>query len=86
VAAALRIEDGTVADVRIALGGVAHRPWRAHTAERALRGAPSTVDSFAAAAARELSAADPLPGNAFKVTLARSVLTSVLTRLAEEAR
>jgi xanthine dehydrogenase YagS FAD-binding subunit len=44
------------------------------------------VDSFAAAAARELSAADPLPGNAFKVPLARSVLTSMLTRLAEEER
>ncbi|GIL27851.1 FAD binding domain-containing protein [Actinocatenispora comari] len=86
VAAAIRIEDGTVADVRIALGGVAHRPWRAHTAEQALHGAPSTVEGYAAAAARELSAADPLPGNAFKVPLARSVLTSVLTQLAEEAR
>ncbi|SHM84336.1 FAD binding domain-containing protein [Actinacidiphila paucisporea] len=81
VAAALDVRDGVVADVRIALGGVAHKPWRAARAERELRGAPATDDSFRRAAEAELSAAQPVAGNAFKVPLARNTLVATLREL-----
>jgi xanthine dehydrogenase YagS FAD-binding subunit len=84
VAAALDIADGTVADARIALGGVAHKPWRATRAEQELRGAPATDDSFRRAADAELAAARPLEGNAFKVPLARNTMVAVLRDLARE--
>lgn len=86
VAAALEVTDGAVRDARIALGGVAHKPWRATTAEAVLRGAPATRESFVDAAAAELSAARPLPGNAFKVALARNTMVATLLELLEEAR
>ncbi len=83
VAAALDVaEDGTVRDVRLALGGVAHKPWRAWTAEAALRGQPATAASFRAAADAELSEAAPLRDNGFKVELARRVIAAVLEELA----
>ncbi len=85
VAAALQVTDGQVRDVRLALGGMAHKPWRATTAEQALRGAPATADSFRAAADAELAVARPLPGNAFKVPLARNVIASTLLELTEAA-
>jgi xanthine dehydrogenase YagS FAD-binding subunit len=84
VAAVLSVKDGRVADVRIALGGVAHKPWRAVAAEDALHGQPATVASFEAAAAAALAEAQPLPGNAFKVELARRTIVSVLTDLSGE--
>ncbi|MEU6645536.1 xanthine dehydrogenase family protein subunit M [Saccharomonospora sp. NPDC046836] len=83
VAAALEVTDGVVADVRLALGGVAHKPWRAWIAEEALRGARVSTESFQAAADAELAAARPLPGNAFKVPLARNVIVHSLGDLAE---
>jgi xanthine dehydrogenase YagS FAD-binding subunit len=86
VAAALQVADGVVGDVRLALGGVAHKPWRATTAEQALRGAPATQDSFRAAAEAELAGARTLPGNAFKVPLARNVIVSTLLELMEASR
>jgi xanthine dehydrogenase YagS FAD-binding subunit len=73
--------DGRVRDCRIALGGVAHVPWRAHAVERVLLGAPPSADAFARAADAELRYARPLPGNAYKVTLARNLITSVLAEL-----
>jgi len=84
VAAALEVASGTVGDVRIALGGVAHRPWRARAAEQMLRGAPAIETSFAAAAEAELAGARPLPGNAFKIPLARNVIVRTLMDLREE--
>jgi len=84
VAAALDVANGMVRDVRIALGGVAHKPWRAVRAEAALRGAPATEETFGRAAEAELIDAQPLPGNAFKVPLARKVLVRTLLDLAEE--
>jgi xanthine dehydrogenase YagS FAD-binding subunit len=84
VAAALDVVDGVVRDVRIALGGVAPRPWRATKAEEALRGAPATEHHFRAAAEAELVDARPLSGNAFKIPLARNVMTSMLLDLAKE--
>jgi len=83
VAAALDVADGTVRDVRLALGGVAHKPWRASKAEQALRGGPATEASFRAAADAELADARPLPGNAFKVPLARNAITRTLLDLME---
>jgi xanthine dehydrogenase YagS FAD-binding subunit len=81
VAAAVDVEDGVVRDVRIALGGVAHKPWRAREAEATLRGAPATLEVFRAAADAELAEARPLPGNAFKVPLARNTIASTLLSL-----
>jgi xanthine dehydrogenase YagS FAD-binding subunit len=84
VAAALDVADGEVRDVRVALGGVAHKPWRATKVEQALRGARVSEDTFRAVADVELADARPLPGNAFKVQLARNVIASVLMDLAEQ--
>src|SRR5438132_8719125 len=86
VAAALDVTDGVVRDVRIALGGVAPRPWRATKAEAVLRGAPASEEMFRRAAEAELADAQPLPGNAFKVTLARNVLVRSLLDLTEEEK
>ena len=83
VAAALDVADGAVRDVRVALGGVAPRPWRATVAEAALRGRPATAANFVDAISAELESAAPLPGNAFKVPLARNVVARVLEDLAE---
>jgi xanthine dehydrogenase YagS FAD-binding subunit len=83
VAAALDIAGGVVRDVRIALGGVAHAPWRAARAEALLRGAPATEAMFGRAAEVELADARPLPGNAFKVPLARNTLVRTLLDLRE---
>jgi xanthine dehydrogenase YagS FAD-binding subunit len=80
VAAALEVRDGTVTDVRLALGGVATKPWRARQAEAALAGAPPTRASFAQAAAAELAAATPREHNAFKVDLAQRAIVRGLTR------
>lgn len=83
VAAAIEIDDGTVKDLRLALGGVAHKPWRAFAAEAALRDKPATEDSFRAAAEAELALAKPLRYNGFKVELAKRVITAVLKELTE---
>jgi xanthine dehydrogenase YagS FAD-binding subunit len=84
VAAAVDVADGTVRDCRIALGAVAHGPWRAWRAEESLRGAPATEASFTAAADAELAQAQPLRDNAFKVPLARNLLVATLADLCEE--
>lgn len=81
VAAAIRIEDGGVAGVRIALGGVGTKPWRARRAEAALFGQPANTDSFADAARAELAQATPRPQNAFKVGLAQQAIVRALNTL-----
>ncbi|MFF3665635.1 FAD binding domain-containing protein [Microtetraspora malaysiensis] len=86
VAAALDLDGGLVRDVRLALGGVAHKPWRATRAEAELRGGPATEDAFRRAAEAELAAARPLPGNAFKVAMTRNAVVATLRALAEEGR
>lgn len=85
VAAALDVDDGTVLDVRVALGGVAHKPWRALRVEETLRGAPATHESFARAAQVELAQARPLRDNADKARLARSLIVRTLLGLEEAA-
>lgn len=85
VAAALDVENGTVKDVRLALGGVAHKPWRASKAEAALRGRPATEENFRAAAKAELADAKPLEHNGFKIELATRTVTAVLNDLSGAA-
>lgn len=82
VAAALDVADGEVRDVRVAFGGLAHKPWRGWRAEEVLRGARATEDSFRRAADAELADARPLRDNAFKVPLARNLLIRTLAELA----
>jgi xanthine dehydrogenase YagS FAD-binding subunit len=81
VAAALEVRNGRVEDVRIAFGGLAHKPWRAWRAEASLRGAAATEQSYDGAAAAELADARPLKHNAFKIPLARNTLRMVLRQL-----
>jgi xanthine dehydrogenase YagS FAD-binding subunit len=74
--------DGIISNCRVALGGVAHAPWRAFYAERTVAGAPVTPATFAEAAEAELRHAVPLERNAYKVTLARNLIAAVLEELA----
>lgn len=78
-AAALRIEQGTIRDARLALGGVAARPWRAREAEKVLIGANADNATYALAAAAALTDARPSGDNAFKIELARRIITRALT-------
>ena len=82
VAAQLDLDGDVIHDVRLALGGVAHAPWRAAVAEAQLRGNRPTEAAFAAAADAELAQARPLRDNGFKVTLARNLLVRTLAELA----
>ncbi|OBF89003.1 molybdopterin dehydrogenase [Mycobacterium sp. 852002-51152_SCH6134967] len=84
VAAELVVDDGSVTSARIALGGVAHKPWRARRAEEVLTGAPATEDTFRRAADAELGDAQPLPGNEFKVALTRRTIIATLTEVSEQ--
>ncbi|MHA6799868.1 FAD binding domain-containing protein [Bounagaea algeriensis] len=84
VAAVLQLHAGRIDEVRIALGGVAHKPWRATSAEEALRGAPATEERFRAAAEAELAQAEPLTGNTFKVPMVRAAVTGALADLASQ--
>jgi xanthine dehydrogenase YagS FAD-binding subunit len=86
VAAALEVSNGRVRDVRIAFGGIAHKPWRALRAEASLRGAQATEESYGRAAEAELADAKPLKHNAFKVPLARNTLRMVLRHLTAGAQ
>jgi xanthine dehydrogenase YagS FAD-binding subunit len=81
VAAALELEGGKVKEVRLALGGVAHKPWRARRLEAFLSGRPATEENFLAAATEELAAARPLSHNGFKVELAKRTIVAVLAEL-----
>jgi xanthine dehydrogenase YagS FAD-binding subunit len=86
VAAALEIEAGQVKQVRLALGGVAHKPWRASLLEQFLAGKPANQDSFGQAAEAELQAAKGYKHNQFKIELAKRTMVSVLSELAAKER
>ena len=86
VAAELSVTGAEIATARIALGGVAHKPWRARRAEEVVVGAPAEPETFLAAADAELADAEPLPGNEFKIELARRTLVAQLRALTERAR
>ena len=79
-AVALDVRGDTVRDARIALGGVATKPWRARNAEQALIGHAATIESFRRAAAVALEGATPHEDNAFKVELARRTIVRALQR------
>jgi xanthine dehydrogenase YagS FAD-binding subunit len=81
VAAVLAVEDGVVSEARIALGGVAHAPWRAEVAETELLGQPAGEAAFATAATAELQQAEPLRDNGYKVMLALNLIVQTLTEL-----
>jgi len=81
VAAAVEMDGDRIADLRIAFGGVAHKPWRASTAEAMLRGGPASPPAFLAAAAAEFADARPLRDNGFKPALAGRTLAAVLGAL-----
>ena len=80
-AVAVDIEDGAVRDARIALGGVATKPWRAHEAERALIGQPLSEATFERAADQALAGAQPAAQNGFKIPLAQRTLVRALSHL-----
>lgn len=78
-ATVVRVENGRIAYVRIALGGVGTKPWRSHEAEALLSGKPVSRDAFKAAAQAALAAAQPRTNNAFKIELARRCIVRALT-------
>jgi xanthine dehydrogenase YagS FAD-binding subunit len=82
VAAALEIEGGRIRNVRLALGGVAPKPWRAFQAERVLAGAEASEESFLRAAEAEVAAARGYRDNRFKIELAKRTIASALNELA----
>ncbi|MEI5527865.1 xanthine dehydrogenase family protein subunit M [Streptomyces brasiliscabiei] len=83
VAAALAVEDGRVTEVRLALGGVGTKPWRATQAERALLGRPATEEAFQRAAEAELADAVGGPQNTFKIELAQHTIVATLRQLTD---
>ena len=82
VAAALRLDGDTMTEARIALGGVAHKPWRDEGAEALLVGRTAGVESFAAAADHILAPAVGRSENAFKIGLARKAIIRALSQAA----
>jgi xanthine dehydrogenase YagS FAD-binding subunit len=78
VAVALRVDDGVIRELRLALGGVGTRPWRARRAEELLVGEPAEQASFARAAHEELAPAVPRAMNEFKVELAQRTIIRAL--------
>lgn len=85
VAAVVDVDDSgstpVVTEARIALGGVAHKPWRAHRAEEMLRGQEAGADLFRRAVDAELADAETQEDNAFKVPMARGAVVTVLSEL-----
>ena len=81
-ATALEVEDGKIKSVRIALGGVAHKPWRADQAERVLIGRKPDEAAFKIAAQTELESAKGYEHNRFKIELARRTIVRALSETA----
>jgi xanthine dehydrogenase YagS FAD-binding subunit len=79
VAASLELDGDVIRNVRLALGGVAHKPWRDKAVEQILVGKPVSRENFAAAADALLADAEPLEHNAFKVKLARRAIIRALS-------
>jgi xanthine dehydrogenase YagS FAD-binding subunit len=82
VAAALELDGDVIRDVRLALGGVAHKPWRDKSVEQSLRGKPVSRENFVAAADAMLRDARPLAHNAFKIKLAQRAIVRALSEAA----
>ena len=82
VAAALNVQDDVIQDARVAMGGVAHKPWRAMTAEEMLVGKPANEEIFRQAAETALSGAQTYEHNAFKVELGKRAIVRALSTVA----
>ena len=80
VAAALELDGDVIKTARLAMGGVAHKPWRAVQAEDALVGQPATLETFQRAAEQAMKPARPLEHNAFKVELGKRAIVRALTQ------
>jgi xanthine dehydrogenase YagS FAD-binding subunit len=85
VAAALELDSGTIRQVSVVLGGVAHKPWRSREAEAALSGKPASEESFRRAAEAALKDAKPLAHNAYKVELGKRAIIRALMRASKLA-
>lgn len=86
VAAALELNpDKTIKSARLALGGVAHKPWRAAIAEKKLTGAKANEETFRAAAEAELADAKGYKHNFFKIELAKRSIVRALSTVADRA-
>ena len=83
IAAALELEGETIKEARLALGGVAHKPWRDASAEAALRGQAASEANFTRAAELLLRDAKGYEHNAFKIDLARRGIVRTLTQAAQ---
>jgi CO/xanthine dehydrogenase FAD-binding subunit len=77
-AVAVTLQDGAIREARVALGGVGTVPWRARAAERVLRGAQPSTETFRAAADAEVRDAFTVPGTEFKVELAKRTVVRAL--------
>ena len=82
LAAILEVEGGKVKNARLAMGGVAHKPWTPSDAERALLGAASEAASFDAAGKAAVKDAAGRPHNEFKIALAQRLVSRTLGDLA----
>ena len=82
VAVAMRLDEGRIAEVRVALGGVAHKPWRRADAEDGLRGQAPSAAAFEEAARALLAGAVGQGGNDFKIELARRAIVRALGQAA----
>jgi xanthine dehydrogenase YagS FAD-binding subunit len=82
-AVALDIREGMIHDARVALGGVGTKPWRSHTAEKALVGRRASDDAWKAAAEAALHGAKPRRYNRFKIELAKRTLIKTLSAVAD---
>jgi xanthine dehydrogenase YagS FAD-binding subunit len=82
VAAGLEIDQGTITEARLALGGVAHKPWRDPEAEALLRGRAATRETFQRAADTVVREARGFGGNDFKIELARRAVVRALEQAA----
>lgn len=82
VAAALELDGDNIVSARLALGGVAHKPWRNPAVEQMLQGRAASSESFAAAADMLLADAQPLAHNAFKIKLANAAIVRAFTEAA----
>jgi xanthine dehydrogenase YagS FAD-binding subunit len=80
-AVALDVQNGRIRDARVALGGVATKPWRSHEAEHALIGHPASAATFQTAANAAMTGAKPHKHNAFKIELAKRTLVRALTEV-----
>jgi xanthine dehydrogenase YagS FAD-binding subunit len=82
VAAVLDLQDGNIKSARVALGGVAHKPWRAQKTEAALAGKKADEETFRAAAEAELASAKAYKHNGFKIELAKRAIVRALSTAA----